>query len=131
VKKANRKKRVLVVEDEPVISQICKKTLLADGFEVDTAFNGLIAKEILSRQEYDFCIMDIRTPQMNGIELYQHLEDEYPELVRGVIVTTGDVLSPNVASFLEKVSCPFLPKPFTPDELRVTIKEAMRIKGPD
>ena len=125
MKKANRKYRVLVVEDEPAISQILTKILVSDGFKVDTALNGLIAKEILVGQEYDFCIIDIRTPQMNGIELYHHLEDKYPKLINGVIFTTGDFLSPNVVSFLDKVSCPFLPKPFTPSELRVTLKKAM------
>jgi len=128
MEKSYRKNRVLVVEDEPVISQICTKTLIANGFEVDVAANGLIAKEILVGQKYDFCIIDIRTPHMNGMELYHYLEDKYPELVSGVILTTGDVLSPNVALFLKQVSCPFLPKPFTPSELRLTLKEVMELK---
>ena len=117
-----------MVEDEPVISQICTKTLMADGFEADIAINGLIAKELLPGQVYDFIIIDIRTPQMNGIELYHYLENKYPDLMSGVILTTGDVLSPNVALFLKKVSCRFLPKPFTPSELRATFKKAMEIK---
>ena len=73
--KANRK-RVLIVEDEPVISRICAKTLIADGFEVNVAANGVIAKDMLGKRKYDLCLIDIRTPAMNGIQLYQYLEQE-------------------------------------------------------
>lgn len=63
---------------------------------------------------------------MNGILLYQHLEREHPELLSGVILTTGDVISPNVESFLSEVKRQFLPKPFTPSQLRTTFGETLR-----
>ena len=40
---AGETKRILVVEDEPAISQICRRVLTRDGFEVDTAINGEVA----------------------------------------------------------------------------------------
>ena len=123
--KANGK-RVLIVEDEPVISRICMKTLIADGFEADVASNGLIAKGMLGKIKYDLCLIDIRTPAMNGIQLYQHLEEEHPELVSGVILTTGDVMSPSIERFLGEVNRPFLPKPFTPSQLRTIVGETLR-----
>lgn len=116
-------KRVLVVEDEPVTSRICMKTLVADGFEVDLASDGLIAKYMLGEAKYDLCLIDIRTPAMNGMQLHQHLEKEHRGLLSGVILTTGDVISSNVDRFLSKVKRQFLPKPFTPSQLRTTIEE--------
>jgi DNA-binding NtrC family response regulator len=125
----SNRKRVLVVEDEPVICRICHKTLTADGFEVDIAVNGLVAKKIVDGKSYDLCLSDIRTPEMNGIELFEYLELEHPELARKVIFTTGDVLSNNVDIFLKKAKRPFLPKPFTPDDLRKVIEEALNNKA--
>jgi CheY-like chemotaxis protein len=115
-------KSALVVEDEPGIAKVCARTLSAEGFEVKIAVNGKAALDLLGQKEYDLCFIDIRTPEMNGVELYQQLEEKHPHLVDKVIFTSGDVLSGNIESFLEKANRPFLPKPFTPDELRAIVK---------
>jgi CheY-like chemotaxis protein len=121
-------KTILVVEDEPIIAQVCSRTLSAEGFQVEIAVNGMLALEILDQKEYDLCIVDIRTPSMNGIELYEHLEKEHPAMPSRIVFTTGDVLSGNTKAFLEKTNRPYLPKPFTPDELRAIVRTALGIK---
>jgi CheY-like chemotaxis protein len=119
------RRRALVVEDEPVISQICRRVLMAEGFDVDIAMNGLIAKKMADDKSYDLCLSDIRTPAMDGIQLYQYLEQEHPELARRVIFTTGDVMSGYITQFIEGTKRPFIPKPFTPDELKQVIRDAL------
>ena len=64
-------KKILVVEDEPAICQVCLRTLTAQGFEVDIAVNGAIAEKMLGEKDYDLCLIDLRTPIMNGRQLYQ------------------------------------------------------------
>jgi DNA-binding response OmpR family regulator len=120
-----RAKKILVVEDEPAICQVCLRTLTADGFEVDIAVNGAIARDMLSEKDYDLCLVDIRTPIMNGRELYKHILDEHPDFKGKVIFTTGDVLDEQLTSLLNGSERPYLPKPFTPDELRAIVKEAL------
>jgi len=122
---SNNVRRILVVEDEPAVGQVCARTLRVEGFGVDVAGNGKDALNVLREKEYDLCLIDIRTPEMNGIELYQHLEKEYPESINKVIFTTGDVLSSNIKAFLEETGRPFLPKPFTPDELRAIVRTVL------
>jgi len=124
----SNEKSILVVEDEPIIAQVCSRTLSAEGFRVEIAVNGRIALDILDQKEYDLCLVDIRTPSMSGIELYEHLEQEHPEMAKRVIFSTGDVLSGNTKAFLEKTNRPYLPKPFTPDELRAIVRTALGIK---
>ena len=119
------RKRALVVEDELMIGRVCQKVLTALGFEVDVAVNGLVAKEMVEKNHYDLCLSDIRTPGMNGMELYVYLEKEHHDLADRTIFTTGDVLSGNVNTFLEKTRKPFLPKPFTPDELKKVVQQAL------
>ena len=120
---SSENKRALVIEDEPIIGRVCRKTLAADGFDVDIALNGLTAKEMADRNVYDLYVSDIRTPQMNGIEFYHYLKKAHPELASRVIFTTDDVLSTDVRAFLEEFKGPFLPKPFTPEELRKAVGE--------
>ncbi len=118
-------KSVLVVEDEPGIAMICLRTLRAEGFQVDIAVNGEIGLDMWRKKNYDLCISDIRTPRMSGIELFHRLENENPEAVKKFIFTTGDVLSANVKEFLEETGRPYLPKPFTPEELRTIVRKAL------
>ena len=124
-------KRILVVEDEAGISQVCLRTLTSGGFEVYIAVNGVVAQNMLWGNDYALVIIDIRTPVMNGIELYQQLKDECPEMTNGVIFTTGDVINDNIKAFLAKTGRPFLPKPFTPSELRSTLKIALSLSSPE
>ncbi len=119
-------KRILVVEDEPAICDICQRVLTGEGFEIDVAANGEVAQGMLKEKDYTLCLIDIRTPVMNGKALYQSIKEKYPELVKRVIFTTGDVMSMNIESFLKQASRPFLPKPFTPDELRDIVREALK-----
>ena len=118
-------KRVLVVEDESIIAMICARTLVAEGFQVDVAVNGEVALDMWRKKNYDLCISDVRTPQMNGMELFRKLESENPEAVKKFIFTTGDVLSSSIKEFLEATGRLYLPKPFTPEELRAIVRKAL------
>ena len=118
---SNSVRRILVVEDEPHVGRVCARTLRAEGFGVDVVGNGKDALNVLREKEYDLCLIDIITPEMNGIALYQKLEKEYPEYVNKVIFTTGDVLSGNIKAFLDESNVPYMLKPFTPDELRAIV----------
>ncbi len=118
-------KWVLVVEDEPAISEICRRVLTSEGLEVDIAVNGKAAQGMIAKKQYDLCLIDIRTPAMNGDELYHWLKERYPQMASRVIFTTGDVMGGDTKTFLQQAACPFLPKPFTPDELKAIVREAL------
>ncbi len=115
---------VLLLEDEPVISRATGRTLAADGFNVDIAVNGLVAKDKVDTSDnYDLLILDIKTPMMNGMELYDYLMLQHPELADRVIFVTGDSLGASTKTFLDMVKRPWLDKPYTPNQLRSLIKE--------
>jgi DNA-binding response OmpR family regulator len=101
--------RILVVEDEPSISQVCLRVLTAEGFDVDIAENGAKA--------------------LDGKRLYRWIVDKRPQLVKGVLFTTGDSVNPDTGIFLERAGRPFLPKPFTLDELKAVVKETLSQVG--
>jgi len=117
-------KRILIVEDEPAISEICRRVLTEEGWEVDIAANGKVAQGMI-KEDYRLFLIDIRTPAMDGKELYQWLLEKYPALAKRVIFTTGSVLGEELTA-LKQTGRPFLPKPFTPDELRAIVAETLK-----
>ena len=119
-------KRTLVVEDEPAISDVCRKVLNNEGFEVDIADNGKVAQGMLENNYYDLCLIDMKTPIMGGEELYVWLLQEHPKMARRVLFTTGDVMGGDTQLFIEKAARPFLPKPFTPNELRNIVRATLK-----
>ena len=119
-------KRILIVEDEPAISDVCRRILTSEGFEVDIAVNGKVAQDMLAETRYDLCLFDIKLPTMNGKELYQWLQEKHPRLASRVIFTSGDVMGGDTQSFLEQAGRPFLPKPFTPAQLKAIIRDALK-----
>lgn len=119
-------KRILVVEDELEITRICRRTLAPEGYQVDIATNGAMAEQMLQEEDYDLIIIDIKTPVMDGKQLYQNMNERYPELVSKTIFTTGDVISSETQYFIEQTGRPFLPKPFTPEELKVIVRETLK-----
>jgi DNA-binding response OmpR family regulator len=117
---------VLIVEDEPSIGTMCQRVLAREGFEVEIAINGILAQEMIEKRQYHICMIDIRTPRMSGAELYQLLQKNYPQVADHVIFTTGSVIDEKTMAFIEQSGRPFLPKPFTPDELTAIVKEALK-----
>ncbi len=75
-------KRILVVEDEPAICDVCQRALTSEGFKVDIAVNGKVAQDMIKEQQYNICLIDIRLPSINGKELYQWLKEKHPQIAR-------------------------------------------------
>lgn len=124
--KISAAKEILVVEDEPSISDICRRVLTGEGFNVDIASNGKLAQGMIEKKSYDLCLIDIKTPKLNGKELYQWLEEKHPQVTDGVVFSTGDVLDGDTQYFLEHTGRPFLSKPFTPNELKAVMNKALK-----
>ena len=119
-------RRILVVEDEPSISDVCRRVLSMEGFEVDIAVNGKVAQGLIGKRPYALCLIDIRTPMMNGRELYEWMEEEHRQMAGRVIFTTGDVLGGDTQYFLAQTGQPTLPKPFSTGQLRAVVKQTLQ-----
>ena len=115
-------RRILVAEDEPSIRRVVAATLQHAGFDADFAANGAEAEAFIVVRDYDLLIIDIKMPVMNGMELYDWINAEYPALVQRVVFTTGDVINKEVEHFIESTDRPFLSKPFSADELINIVK---------
>lgn len=119
------KQRVLIEEDEAVIGRVCRKVLTDRGFTVDIVPNGVMAINNLNYERYNLCILDLRVPGIDGIELYQYLYNNYHDLSRKVIFTTGDITGSHVSRFLSTSRRVCLQKPSTPQELIEAVEVTM------
>ncbi len=119
-------KRILVVEDEPAICELCQRVLTREGFEVDIAVNGKAAQDMIEKQHYDLYLLDIKMPVMTGTEFYQWLQERHRQLISRVIFTSGSVVSGDTQSFLEQTGRPYLPKPFIAAELITIVSNTLK-----
>jgi CheY-like chemotaxis protein len=117
---------ILVVEDEPILGRVCSRILTLNGYSVTLVTNGLIAKDQVEKNHFDFCLSDIKTPVMNGMELYKFLKENYPELAAKTVFMTGDVMSKDIEKFLEESNAPYILKPFTDIELIGAVSKRLK-----
>jgi CheY-like chemotaxis protein len=116
-------KRILVVDDEPIIAGLLTDMLMADGHVVDTVNTGRAALERLAHQAYDLIVSDLRMPVLDGRGLYRELEIKHPQMLRRIVFVTGSALESGNEGFLAATRVPWLAKPFSIDQLhRITQK---------
>ena len=127
MKTENKKKRILAIEDEPIINLITVRVLRAEGYEVDVADNGIAAKDMVLNTRYHLYLCDIRTPAMNGMEFYQYLREIHPGHEKRIIFTTGDTMNQEIKTFLSSRNNLFLAKPFTPGGVENRDKQSSKI----
>jgi two-component system NtrC family sensor kinase len=83
------------------------------------------ALERLKARVYDLILSDLRMPELDGPGLYREAGRLDPALQRRFIFLTGDTLSPEAREFLEETRVPSLVKPFTVEDVRRIVREAV------
>ena len=115
---SGRKKRILVVDDEPGITKMLKTLLTADGHQVETAANGVLALEKLRDRTYDLILSDIKMPELDGPGFYREVTRHHPGIKHRIVFITGDALGPQTRAFLEETGVRYLNKPVVVEEIR-------------
>ena len=111
-------KRLLVVDDTDAVRRVLAAMLrIEGGFNVDSAGSGLVALDMLSKNEYDILLVDLVMPGMSGVELYQRIKEKHPGAADKVIFMSAGIQSVATEHLLAQTRRPFLLKPFTVDAL--------------
>lgn len=116
---------ILVVDDEPHICRALDRLLTEKGHQVETTSSPLKALEMLDKTKYDLILLDLRMPDMSGIEFYDRIKAISPRLQQKVICVTGDVVSTQNEAFLHETGIPCVAKPFGVNELMKQIKHVL------
>lgn len=121
-----RKPKILIVDDEDIVIKGTMKILQRENYELDSAYNGSEALEKMKTKDYDLVITDLMMPGMNGIEVLKKIKAEYPDVI--VVMFTGYATVESAREALKLGAFDYIPKPFTPDELREVVKNAIEAK---
>ena len=115
---------ILVMEDDATISAALDMILTEAGYDVDVAETGEAALELFGQKQFDLIIADLKLPGINGMEVIKQIKEKKPEME--VIVITGVGTQPIAEEALELGAHEFLPKPFTDDQIKTAINEALK-----
>lgn len=115
--------RVLVVDDEQRIQRACHRLLTEEGCEVHMAEDGIKGLGMIEDKHFDIILLDLMMPGISGMEVLSKVKASRPDTV--VIVVTGYATIEHSIDAMKKGAFDFLPKPFSPGELRLVIGKAM------
>ena len=116
---------ILVIDDEQIMREGCSRILCKDGWAVLTAENGKHGLDQIqaSPEKIDVILLDLMMPGISGMEVLDHVRTIDPNLL--VIVITGYATVESAVEAMKKGAYDFIPKPFTPDQLRIVVRRAL------
>ena len=121
-------KQLLIVDDERNVRMVYRAALETEGFEVTEAESGAIALEKFAKTRFDVVVLDLRMPEMDGLELLEVMRDKNIKTPAVIITAYGDV--PNAVKAMKLGAIDFLAKPVTPEQLRTLLNEVIERHGP-
>jgi CheY-like chemotaxis protein len=122
-------RRVLVVDDEPVMRELLTLMLEPQGFQVDVAENGEQALRAMEATSFDLVLLDLRMPRMSGWEVIQRLKAQAAPPPVVAMSGMGTEEPPELQA-VSRFVYGYLPKPFTPVELVKTCTRALSAAHP-
>ena len=111
------RKKILVVEDEPVIATLIKNVLSKHGYEVGMVNNGAEALRQIEEFTPQLVVLDISLPGMNGYQICRHLRNNAKTAELPIIMVTAMVRPTDQRQGFEIGADDYLTKPFAPAEL--------------
>ncbi|AQX73345.1 PAS domain S-box protein [Dehalococcoides mccartyi] len=120
-----KKASVLVIDDEAAIRALIRIVLTQDGYRVDECDVPQKAMDMISNNNYDVILLDIRMPGVSGLELYSEITAEWPQMAKRVIFITGDTSDASISNLMVAKGIPCINKPFNIATLKNTLNSIL------
>jgi DNA-binding NtrC family response regulator len=117
----DQKVNILVVDDEEIVRDSLGSWLIDDGYEVSTAENGTKALEVFPTRSWDLCLVDLKMPGIDGIQLMEEFRRQVPEQL--VIIMTAYATVDTAVKAMKEGAYDYMVKPFNPEDLSMTIRK--------
>jgi signal transduction histidine kinase len=114
---------ILVIDDEEVVRDSCSQVLIKEGYQTETAGDGETGLQKIREVKPDLVLVDLKMPGVCGMEVLKKIRDIDPDII--TVVITGFATIDSAVDSMKEGAYDFLPKPFTPDELRLIIKRGL------
>ena len=121
------KARILVADDQPFLVETCAEILVEAGYSVDTACDGRAALDQLAAEPFDLLLADLKIPGLDGLAILRRARELYPGLA-AVMTSSGATLE-NAIEVMRAGAQDLLLKPFDPDDLLCSVREALAAAG--
>ena len=118
--------RIIIVDDDENIRKTMKAILEDEGYVVDSAATGNEAIEMTQQTAYNIALLDIRLPDMEGVELLKLIKDNVPKTRK--IMVTGYPSMQNAISALNMNADAYLIKPIDVEKLLNLVKEQLQLQ---
>jgi signal transduction histidine kinase/ActR/RegA family two-component response regulator len=115
--------KIIIVDDEIDVLDLCKRILETKGYQVTTARNGQEVVEFAKKEHFDLLLTDIRMPGMSGLEVAQAIKQFASDVI--CVTMTGYSTMDMAIEALKLGIDDFIMKPFSPDELGMAISKAL------
>jgi DNA-binding NtrC family response regulator len=117
------KKNILIIDDDKSILRILTRILQKQGYSIQTAETGREAEEIVSKQSFDLALIDVKLPDVDGIDLLGKIHTLKPQMAK--IMITGFPSVDNGIKAMNSGADAYLVKPVEPTELLKIVKEKL------
>lgn len=116
-------RRILVVDDEPVVRDSCQRVFAAHGYDVETSGSGEEGLDRGMRGYFDCALIDLKMPDMDGMEIVRRVRKSRGNMA--VLIVTGYGAVGTAAEAARLGVCDYIQKPFTPEELVQAVEHAL------
>jgi len=120
----NSKTHILIVDDEKGLRVGTQRLLESEGYVVDSAENGLTGIQLGTNTEYDLAIIDLKMPDVDGLEVLQAIRKTYPNTI--CFIATAFASYDTAIEATRIGAYGYIPKPFTPEELIYQIEKGYK-----
>jgi DNA-binding NtrC family response regulator len=117
---------ILVVDDEAIARDNLEHILRREGYQVVTASTGQQALRLLEEKVFDVVLTDLKMEQIDGMEVLEKTKSRHPNTE--VVMITGFATVPSAIEALKKGAYHYIAKPFSLDEVRLTVRKALERK---
>lgn len=116
-------RKILVVDDEEVICQSCRRIFDQQGFAVETSTDPRTGLRLAEQNHYDAIVLDVKMPFIDGIRFLQRLREV--NVAAPVVVISGRAGEEAERAVGQYGAAAYVSKPFTPDEITVAVRRSM------
>jgi DNA-binding NtrC family response regulator len=119
--------RILIVDDDPDILEVLGDRLAAQGYQIETARDGLAALEAIRADAPDLAILDLMMPRMGGMEVLRKIQEEGLDVTAMVVTAAGSVQ--RAVEAMKTGAYDFIMKPFDPQQVALVVGKALERAG--
>jgi DNA-binding NtrC family response regulator len=123
----NKTASILVIDDEKVICKGCRYSLSGMGHQVSCCMTAGDGLEEINTRNYDVILLDLKLPDIEGMEILRQVMSQRPD--ECIIIMTGYSTVKNAVEAMKLGAFDYLTKPFTDDELIITVQKAIEKKS--